>query len=306
MTRTLALVLALFAVTAQAQQYVRPSKGISFSPFSDTGLDGGWYVPAPSSGIVFGTPGQTYDWSAFEAARVRIYPVIDGNGPDGGPHSLDVNTDGLGCSGMTTQYTVSELGSFIRFRRIKYGLLLGYKLQLQDAPTINGPWAATGGTNNQVSLNSSTSANFNGCWVRIQVTPIPFAPTSSGTTELTLPDGGIAVSVTASTSTIPYACSSSSVHYSALSDGGIMKIGTTIAPLPATRVYTVVTNNGTDGIGGGTSVIKCNTDATPSLTVGAPGTVLTPGQSVVYTTPTGTPIECIGASVWIGGYVCGQ
>ena len=99
-----ASLFTLFAFVAEAQTYVRPSKGNSFSPFSDTGLDGGWVVPGPIGISGSGTiAGPTLEWSAFDSVRVRIY--TDGVG--------SVNGSFPPCAFVSLQYTISNLGSYI-------------------------------------------------------------------------------------------------------------------------------------------------------------------------------------------------
>lgn len=306
MTRILLLALALFSFAADAQQYVRPSKGTSFSPFPDTGIDGGWYVPTPTIGVLLLTPdGPVYDWSSFEAARIRIYSATDGVNPlDGGLKSDMVNSDGLLCSQQSLQYSITDIGSFLRFRRLKVGLA-GWFFDALDAPTVNGPFVAATTANNVMSLNTTGTANFVNCYVRILVTPIPFAPPSiAGTTTVTLPDGGIVVNVAAS-STAPYMCGSSSRHTTVYMDGGSQNMGTMLdGSGKPTSLYAIVCNAKDNTA---TDNVRCRDDATaPILDAGSPGIVLGVGDCVPFTSNTAVtlPLRCIGTSNWVNVFEC--
>lgn len=304
MTRALVLILALFSFAADAQQYVRPSKGTSFAPFVDTGVDGGWYVADPTIGLSFTGQGPVYDWSAFEAARIRIYGVGDGIGWDGGVHSGDTNSDGQLCSSQSLQYTITDLGSFLRFQRVRYGAQ-GWYLNALDAPTVSGPFVAATTANNQMSFNSISTANFVRCYVRILVTPIPFAPPSiAGTTTVTLPDGGITVNVAAASSA-PYACGSTSVHNSYVMDGGSVIIGTLLDGSGHTSAVSIGICNSAEN---STGFVHCRGDGVaPSMTIGTPGTVLDVGDCTSFTAgPTiVAPFRCIGGSGNVTAFECG-
>lgn len=281
MTRFLLLLLTLSSITAQAQTYVRPSKGASFSPFTDTGLDGGWYIPLQPVLANVSVAGPIYDWTAFEAVRIRVYPVTNGIGPDGGLHSLDRNSIGTLCSGQSYQYTADQLGSYVRFTRSSSALRDGTYLSVWDAPTVSGPFALSSGTNNQINLQVSEYglSNFYGCWVRIQVTPIPFAPLVSGSTEVTLPDGGISVTTDRTCTTVKMA--TTQVPTSALvipADGGL-----------SGRWYERVCNSVRNS---GTPIITCTSDGqTPTTAATSSGESLEVGDCATYLTT--NDIMCI-------------
>lgn len=120
--------------------------------------------------------------------------------------------------------------------------------------------------------------------------PWPVTVTSGSVTI----DGGVV-------QTYPLKCSAASPQNKYATTGGPQTIGGA-----ANRVYTVVTNNGTDGYNGGTGFIKCRADGVvPTLAAGTPGTILTVGNSVNYTNAAADAIQCIGASgLYIGSFEC--
>lgn len=69
MTRLLALVTALAAVSASAQTYIRPSKGKSLTVASDVNLD---LVADPA------VVSSIYDWTAFSGVQIRLYVTKNG------------------------------------------------------------------------------------------------------------------------------------------------------------------------------------------------------------------------------------
>lgn len=269
MTRFLFLLL-LLASTAFAQTYVRPSKGQPLNALSATTSQ--FLLSQAISPMPQYTYGPKYDWSAFEAVRVRIYGVS-------------------GCSD-SVQFTISELGAVVQFQMYRTGSGTGttYTLYVTDAPTVSGPFNNVNSPNAVVAL----TPRFLGCTVSIQVIPIPFPPAPSSTAI----DGGYISVLPSVVSASTYPCDPNTSNFTKVwMDGGAQLVN----PSNSNR-YIVVTNVG-DDLGGGTNIIKCRTGLiAPTLTAGSVGTVLLPNYSVVYTG--GPTVKCIGAGVWAGIYEC--
>lgn len=278
MTRFFIFLLLLLSSTTFAQQYVRPSKGQPLNALSSTSsqvLLGDAISPTPQY-----TYGPKYDWSAFEAARVRIYGVSG------------TNRAGDACTNQSVQFTVGELGAVVQFQlwRTNSGTGTTYTLVTTDAPTASGPFNTISSPNGYLLLNP----RFSLCTISIQVIPIPFPPAAT-TTVL---DGGYPFTPIAPVATSTYPCSTIASNFTKVwMDGGAQIVN----PSNSNR-YIVVTNVG-DDLGGGTAIIKCRTGlAAPTLTAGSVGTVLLTNYSVVYTG--GPTVKCIGAGVWAGIYEC--
>lgn len=268
--------LLFVASLAFGQTYVRPSKGQPLNALSATTaqfLLSNSLSPVPSY-----TFGPNYDWSAFEAARVRIYGISG------------TNREGFLCELQSVQFTVTELGAVVRFRMIRTGSGTGttYTFYTEDAPAATASFAPVNSPNAAVVL----SPRFSLCTVAIQVIPIPFPP---GTSTVVL-DGGYASAAPTLVSTP--ACDPNTSNFTKVwMDGGAQLVN----PSNSNR-YIVVTNVG-DDLGGGSNIIKCRTGlAAPTLTAGSVGTVLLPNYSVVYTG--GPTVKCIGTGVWAGIYEC--
>lgn len=165
MTR-LVLLLTLLASSVFGQTYVRPSKGVPFFPYSTlpqcptpTPFPGCQPITVSPGILRYGPYSPGYDWSAFDAARIRIYSESPGN-----------NTAGAPCASQVYQFTVTNFGAYIRFVVVRTGLgTPQVAVSVQDAPAPSGPWSFASPTTNYRS-------EFGGCDIKVQVTPIAFAP----------------------------------------------------------------------------------------------------------------------------------
>ncbi len=287
MTRYI-MVFSLIAAAAFGQTYVRPSKGASLFPLGTTGI-----ALAASPGLSIRSS-PAYDWTAFDTMRVRIYTTGGG-----------YNSSGRRCTDVSMQYSVSELNNAVYLRLTSTSA--GWVLSVWDAPSSAGPYNLTGGTNASTSLSS-----FAGCTIILQVTPIPFpVVASNAAAAFSIPDGGITVTVNVSNvATLPYTCGTSSVHSSYTMDGGAQVVGTLYNTLSdggtgtPTSAYIVVCNSVENT---STANIRCRDDGVaPILDGGAPGTVLSVGQCVSFTSNTSVtaPLWCIGTSNWVSTYEC--
>ncbi len=288
MTRTLLLLAAVLSLSVEAQTYVRPSKGAAFSPFSQTGLDGGYYLQPPVIGISYVQGLGPYDWSAFEAAQLRLYTDGVGSTTDGG----------ASCGNLSSQYTISDIGAYLRFRLVK-SASQGWSIQALDAPTVVGPFLPMTVTNGSVSL-----AAWTGCNIRIQLTPLPFAPTSvSVAVTVTANDGGTTPSYPTSMVSTPYPCGSGSVHGQFTMDGGAQTMNTLVSGGGTpTALYIIVCNSKENT---GTDVIRCRADGVaPVATANAPGLILGVGDCVPYSTTGYSTVQCIGSGSYVSTYEC--
>ena len=268
MTRLL-LLLSLFASVAFGQTYVRPSKGKPILVFSGVAVPG-----------TLGTIQQfsdAWDWSAFEAMRIRIVATSG------------TNTQGYGCTGKTTQYTVADIGSFAKLYLRKTAVMARASLWVTDSTTATGSFLLSASTNSAFDLY-----DYMGCTISVYVTPIPFAPASvaAAVSSTTLVDGGTAGS--GAQTYAPYQCSSS-VQTTYVMDGGAVTIGD-MSP----RQYVVVCNSRENSSG----TARCRADGTaPVTTAGSAGTVLAVGDCVPYTEST---VQCASSSgIYVTSYECG-
>jgi hypothetical protein len=165
---------------AQAQTYVRPSKGAALSLFSTAPVApnvwAGW--PTVSTANAIDVVTQGYDWTSFEAAQIRL------TGTGGAP----------GCASKIAQYAVTNLAPYVRFRMVKGAGSNDLRIQLQDSPLKDPP----------SSYVTSFSANgdflrddFAGCSVSLVVVPLPFAQPNNPTNVVdgTVLPGGIEASI---------------------------------------------------------------------------------------------------------------
>lgn len=274
MTRPI-LLLALLAGVASGQTYVRPSKGTPLTPFTSTSWAGAPLItnPPPANVQAFSPP---YDWSAFEAVRIRVYGT--------GTFSWLGET----CSNLTKQYTVSDIGSFMRmWLRIE-----GYSVRLtvQDAPAPTGPWLSMQTQNATVTLTE-----FIGCNLNVQLTPLPFA---QGIVYPASPDGGyfvpVVISGTVSVGPTTDAGLNITVPYCTATRSSSVSVGTSVVTVPADgglagRWMVRVCNSPRNS---GVPIITCATGgATPDAGLLADGEALEVGDCASYTT--GGAVTCI-------------
>lgn len=276
MHRLALIITALVASVAFGQTYVRPSKGTPLNPFTATSWSGAPAItnPPPANVQAYSPP---YDWSAFEAVRVRVYGT-------GGSSWL-----GETCSNLTKQYTVSDIGSIMRvWLRIE-----GYSVRLtvQDAPAPTGPFLSMQAPNATITLTE-----FIGCNMNVQLTPLPFA---QGIVYPPSTDGGYSTSVTIS-GTVP-------VTFSANTDAGVgvavpyctttasknttvNLVSTAVPASPlAGRWFIRVCNSARNS---GTPIITCTSDGTtPTTAATSAGEALEVGDCAAYTT--GGAVTCI-------------
>lgn len=275
MTRIFFLTLWLMASLAAAQTYIRPSKGVPLTPFSTAPAAGwsGW--PTISGAGTIGVTTEVYssvwDWSAFEAMRIRIYSTGSGT-----------NGSGLTCSRQALQYTVDGIGAYARIKLFKVASG-SFFVVVQDSANASGPFYTVQSTNSTIA-----SAIFTGCPTYIQVTPMPF---SSGVVSVanTLvssdsSDGGVAVTVgtiQVRTQCVTVKMATTQVNTAVLSvpaDGGL-----------DSRWYVKTCNSAKNT---GIPILTCTSDGqTPTTAASSSGDALEVGDCAVYYT--GTPIRCI-------------
>lgn len=281
--KRLTLLLLLLASTVFAQTYVRPSKGISFIPFSDMRADAGVVIPNPTSGIS-SVIGSSYDWTAFDAVQIMVYPYST--------DPLATGYYGQLCSTIgSRKYIVPNIGPYIRFRRYKFGTS-GVYLRVEESPTSS---ASTYEVSTAPNANLSLRA-YSGCAVIIQATPLPFSPAS---TVILDADGGVAPS--GESPAAPFQCGQV-YQKTYLMDGGIISMG--VAPSGVGRYYSIVCNSRDNSSG----VVRCRADGADagvlSTTAGSTGDVLSVGDCISYSNPTSVPFYCIGSGNWTTLFEC--
>lgn len=181
----------------------------------------------------------------------------------------------------------------------------------QGRPGTQGPWPVSllgSGDGGSVSVTVSGTVKVAGPdGGYIQVGGSVYVTTDGGsipvtgtvnviTSALLIPaDGGYTVH-TNTVSSAPYQCGSTSQHTSYLMDAGALVVGSLTQ-----RVYTSVCNSRDNSSG----LIRCRADGVnPTTVAGSPGSVLNPGDCVVFTNPGGRPIYCIGSSTYVTAYEC--
>ena len=298
MTR-LFFVLMLVASAAFGQTYVRPSKGVPFFPFGTT------TITVSPGALRYGPYSSPYDWSAFDAARIRIYSESTGN-----------NTAGDPCASQVYQFTVTNFGAYIRFVVVRAGLVTPQvAISVQDAPAPGGPWAFASPTTNY-------RTQFGGCDIKVQVTPIAFAPNILQGIDVAT---GIPynVSVDATTGALLTTGSSSggggtttdagvavAVPSCTFTQTNITSVGTTAAFVPSVlqalpgRWMVRVCNSPRNS---GTPIITCataTTGVTPDAGLLGVGESLEVGDCATYTTSDG--VSCISdtASTAVSSWEC--
>lgn len=272
MTRFLLLLLCFLSWSASAQTYVRPSKGASLYPF--TGASAWSGAPVFPVGWGVAQYSQQYDWSAFDAMRIRIYATSG------------TNIDGLSCSALTPiQYTVSDVGPFVKFYLNSTG---SGHLSVFDAAVAAGPYYQITTANSKVPIRQ-----FKNCSIVIHVTPLPFAPANVYTS---LADGGISTSVTVNVSNTCTSTRSTNTS-----------VGTSATAVPADgglsgRQWLRVCNSPRNS---GVPIITCTSDGTtPDAGLNGVGEALEVGDCSVY--PTSNTVTCISdsAATSVSGEEC--
>lgn len=300
MTRLL-LLLTLVASASFAQTYVRPSKGTAFYPFSASTVT---VTPGPLRYLY----SSGYDWSAFDAARIRIYS-------EDAVHS---NGSGTPCNLVPPyQYTATNFAANIRFVVIRSGLVTPQiAVSVQDAPSLTGPWAFASPTGNYRS-------EFSNCDVKIMVTPIAFAPNilqgldpTTGTpysvsvdpTTGALLTSGSGGGGSGGTSTVTDAGVSVTVPTCTTTQNGLTSVGTSSAYVPSIlsalpgRWMIRICNSPRNS---GTPIITCTTDGQlPDAGLTGVGESLEVGDCATYTTSAG--VQCISdtASTAVSSWEC--
>lgn len=310
MTR-LFFVLLLVASASFGQTYVRPSKGTPITPFAandggtiplydgGTIYDGAYLITSPylgswpraprlasDGGTLFDALSAPYDWSAFEAVRIRVY-----------------GTGGSGCEGYQSQYNVADIGPYMRvlsyLRNLRGTLYAG--LIVYDAPTPAGPWQIVQSPNGSVDLSQYIGCNFN-----VLLTPIPFSPS---TVYPYLGDGGysidvnatVNVSVTTSDGGMPI-----SAPYCTQSRSSASSVGTSVVAMPADgglagRWMVRLCNSPRNS---GTPIVTCSVLTVPDAGTLSDGEALEVGDCATWTT--GEQVYCISdtASTAVSSWEC--
>lgn len=110
-------------------------------------------------------------------------------------------------------------------------------------------------------------------------------------------DGGTSTSYS-TVSVYPYPCATTSPNKVTYQDGGVQNVPTTAA---TNRLYTIVCNSKDNSSGN----LRCRADGTnPTTTVGTIGDVLSVGDCIPYTNPSGFPVKCIGTNLYVTSFEC--
>lgn len=291
MTRTRALlfvVIASIATLALGQTYVRPSKGVPIPAFA--GYDAG-YTLTTSGLLPITLNGPAYEWTAFDAVRVRI--TAAGTGSDGGT-----------CTSRTMQYTVTDMNTVLRAQLQRRSG--SWALVMQDSATATGgaPGFLSVGPSSfleMTTVNARTNIDaFLGCAVTVTLTPVPFAPGSVASVGVGADGGSLPVVHVDNVST-PFVCPNI-YQQTYLMDGGIIIMG--VAP---SRYYTVVCNSRDNTSGN----VRCRADdgGVVTTTAGSIGDVLGVGDCITYSNPVPSPslwspIHCIGGGIFATTFEC--
>lgn len=275
MTR-LILLLTLVASASFGQTYIRPSKGTPLNPFTATSWTGAPAItnPPPANVQAYSPP---YDWSAFEAVRVRVY----GTGT--------FSWVGEPCGNLTKQYTVADIGSIMRLWLRIEGFSV--RLTVQDAPTPTGPFLSMQAPNATVTLTE-----FIGCNLNVQLTPLPFA---QGIVYPPSADGGYSTSVNI-VGTVPVTFSANTdagvgvaVPYCSVTASKNTTVGTSSTAVPSSplagRWFIRICNSARNS---GVPIVTCTSDGTtPTTALTSAGESLEVGDCANYTS--GGVVNCI-------------